>query len=132
MRTGREAYFAPFFEMLNGNYNRRSRHWLMVRHVFVSVVFIFLYLLLSHPQVIFFSSIGFVAWYPATGLVIAMLFGVSPWYALIAGVSDVLASNIFYHQPLASYGSTLGAIGIAGCYGLAAGALRGSLHVDLK
>jgi len=104
----------------------------MARHVFVSVVFILLYLFLSHPQVILFSRLGFVAWYPATGLVIAMLLGVSPWYAVIACVSDALASSIFYHQPVASYGSTFGAVGIAGCYGMAAAALRGSLHIDVK
>jgi hypothetical protein len=53
------------------------------RHALVSISFVLLYLLLNRPEIIFISRIGFVAWFPATGLVMALLLGVSPWYALL-------------------------------------------------
>ena len=56
---------------------------LIIRHAIVSLSFVLLYLLLNRPEVIFISRIGFVAWYPAVGLVMALLLGVSPWYALL-------------------------------------------------
>jgi len=55
---------------------------LIFRHALVSISFVLLYLLLNRPEVIFLSRIGFVAWYPAIGLVMALLLGVSPWYAV--------------------------------------------------
>ena len=108
-------------------YSRR----LIIRHAFLSIAFVLLYLLLNRPEVIFFSRIGFVAWYPAIGLVMALLLGVSPWYAILVCLSDALASRVVYHQPATSFSDTVGAVGIAICYGLAASALRGPLQIDL-
>src|ERR1700687_4693299 len=93
---------------------------LIFRHALVSLSFVLLYLLLNRPEVIFFSRIGFVAWYPAIGLVMALLLGVSPWYALLACLADALTGRIVYAQPTRSFSSTLGAAGIAICYGAAA------------
>ena len=107
-----------------------SRHCI-IRHCLVSLSFMLLYLLLNRPEVIFFSRIGFVAWYPAIGLVMALLLGVSPWYALLACFSDALASKFIYAQPATSFSSTVGAVGIAICYGAAAYVLRGPLQIDL-
>jgi diguanylate cyclase (GGDEF)-like protein/PAS domain S-box-containing protein len=107
-----------------------SRHCI-IRHCLVSLSFTLLYLLLNRPEVIFFSRIGFVAWYPAIGLVMALLLGVSPWYALLACFSDALASKFIYAQPAMSFSSTVGAVGIGICYGAAAYVLRGPLQIDL-
>ena len=63
------------------------------RHALVSISFVLLYLLLNRPEVIFISRIGFVAWYPATGLVMALLLGVSPWYALLVCFADAFAGK---------------------------------------
>jgi diguanylate cyclase (GGDEF)-like protein/PAS domain S-box-containing protein len=104
---------------------------LIIRHALLSLAFVLLYLLLNRPEVIFFSRIGFVAWYPAIGLVMALLLGVSPRYALLVCLSDALASRVVYAQPAMSYGNTIGAVGIAVCYGTAASALRGPLQIDL-
>ncbi len=104
---------------------------LIIRHALLSVAFVLLYLLLNRPEVIFFSRIGFVAWYPAIGLVMALLLGVSPWYAFLVCLSDVLASRIVYAQSAMSYSNTVGTAGIAVCYGVAAYALRGPLQIDL-
>src|ERR1700676_3658097 len=56
----------------------------IIRHAFISLLFTLVYLLLNRPEVVFFSRIGFVAWYPAVGLAMALMLGISPWYALLA------------------------------------------------
>jgi hypothetical protein len=61
------------------------------RYVLVSLSFVLIYLLLNRPEIIFISRIGFTAWYPAIGLVMALLLGVSPWYAMLVCFADVLA-----------------------------------------
>jgi len=73
-----------------------SRHP-FVRHAVVSLSFVLLYVLLSRPEVIFLSRIGFVAWYPAIGVVVALLLGVSPRYALLACIADALAAKVIYN-----------------------------------
>src|SRR5579864_8719776 len=108
---------------------RRRR--LIVCHAIVSVSFILLYLLLNRPEIVFFSRIGFVAWYPAIGLVMALMLGVSPRYAPLVCFSDALAARIIYAQPVMSFGNTVDAVGIAVCYGVAAYVLRGPLQIDL-
>ena len=56
---------------------------LIIRHVILSIAFVVLYLALNQPPVILISQLGSVAWYPATGLVLAVLLGISPWYAIL-------------------------------------------------
>ena len=104
---------------------------LIIRHAIVSVVFLLLYLALNQPSVILISRLGSVAWYPATGLVLALLLGISPWYALLVCVADAMAGALIYHQPLTSFGETVGSAGVAACYGTAAYVLRGPLRIDL-
>jgi diguanylate cyclase (GGDEF)-like protein/PAS domain S-box-containing protein len=104
---------------------------LIIRNALVGVTFVLAYLLLNRPEVIFFSRVGFVAWYPAIGLVMALTLGVSPRYALLAAFSAALAGRIIYSQPVMSFGNTADAVGIAFCYGAAAYALRGPLQIDL-
>jgi diguanylate cyclase (GGDEF)-like protein len=113
-----EIYFMP---------SRR----LIIRHLLISLSFVLLYLLLNRPEVVFFSRIGFVAWYPAVGLMMALMLGISPWYALLACFSAALAGRIIYAQPVMSFGNTVDAVGGAMCYGAAAYVLRGPLKVDL-
>ncbi|MGB8583519.1 MAG: diguanylate cyclase [Candidatus Sulfotelmatobacter sp.] len=102
------------------------------RHAVVSLSFVLLYLLLNRPEIVFFSRIGFVAWYPAVGLTMALMLGISPWYAILACFSVALAGRILYAQPVMSYSSTVDAAGIAACYGAAAYVLRGPLKIDLR
>jgi diguanylate cyclase (GGDEF)-like protein/PAS domain S-box-containing protein len=104
---------------------------LIFRHALVSVSFVLLYLLLNRPEVIFISRIGFVAWYPAIGLVMALLLGVSPWYAVLVCLADALAGKLIYAQPFGSFSSTVGSAGSAACYGAAAYLLRKFLCIDL-
>jgi diguanylate cyclase (GGDEF)-like protein/PAS domain S-box-containing protein len=73
--------------------------------------------------------LGFTTWYPATGLNFALLFGISPWYAILMCCSDFLASALIYHQPLFSW-STLAAVFITTIYATAAVLLRGRFRID--
>lgn len=109
-------------------YSRRT----ITRHSLVSLFFVFLYLLLNRPEVVLFSHIGFVAWYPAIGLVVALMLGVSPWYALLAFFTNALTNVVLYAQPILSFSNTIGAAGIAASYGTAACLLRGPLRLDLE
>src|ERR1700694_4816205 len=85
---------------------RHSRR-LIFRHALISLSFVLLYLLLNRPEVIFFSRIGFVAWYPAIGLVMALLLGVSPRYALLVCLADALAGKIIYGQSAMFFSNTV-------------------------
>ena len=102
----------------------------IIRHVLITLSFVLLYLLLNRPEIVFFSRIGFVAWYPAIGLAMALMLGVSPWYAILVCISVALAGNVMYEQPVLSFSGTVDAAGIAGCYGAAAYLLRGPLQID--
>jgi len=103
---------------------------LIIRHALFSVAFLLFYLLLNRPDVIFLSHLGFTAWYPATGLVLFAVLGISPWYAILVFLADAIAGAWFYHQPMSTFGETLGAAGFAACYGAAAIVLRGPLRID--
>src|SRR5580704_8084626 len=104
---------------------------LIIRHATLSIVFVLLYLALNQPSVILISQLGSVAWYPATGLVLAIVLGISPWYAVLVCFSDALAGALIYHQSLLSFGETVGSVGVAACYCTAAYILRGPLQIDL-
>ena len=103
----------------------------IVRHALLSLAFVVVFLFLNRPEVIVISRLGSVVWYPATGLVLALLLGISPWYAFLVCISDALAGMLIYHQPLQSFSGTIGAAGVAGFYAFAAYVLRGPLRIDL-
>ena len=105
---------------------------LIIRHAIVSLSFVLLYLLLNRPEVIFISRIGFVAWYPAIGLVMALLLGVSPWYAPLVFLADALTGRVIYAQPVMSYSGIVGSLGSALSYGAASYVLRRSFRIDLE
>src|ERR1700721_4069958 len=89
----------------------------ILRYVPVSLLFVLIYLLLNRPEVIFISRIGFTAWYPAIGLVMALLLGVGPWYAMLVCFADVFAGKGIYGQPLLSFSSIVGGVAWAACFG---------------
>lgn len=103
---------------------------LILRHGLLSLSFVILFLLLNRPEVIVVSRLGYVVWYPAAGLVFALMLGISPWYAPLVCISGTLAGKLFYNQPLATFGQTIGTVGSAGFYAAAAYILRGPLKID--
>jgi len=90
------------------------------------------YLLLNRPEIIMVAHLGFTAWYPATGLVIAVMLAISPWYALLAALAGSLSAVLVYHAPMTSTSVTVAPlVGIA-FYALAAYVLRGPFPIDLR
>lgn len=103
----------------------------LIRHFLLSVSFVALFLILNRPEVIVISRLGSVVWYPATGLVLALMLGVSPWYAFLVCFADALAGILIYNQPIMSYSGTIGSASVAGFYAVAAYVLRGPLRIDI-
>jgi diguanylate cyclase (GGDEF)-like protein/PAS domain S-box-containing protein len=103
---------------------------LFARHAFLSLSFVLVVLLLNRPEVIVIERLGSTVWYPATGVVVALMLMISPWYGLPGGLSVALAGILFYNQPLLSWSGTLGAIAFGAAYAMAACALRGPLQID--
>ena len=116
----------------------QSDHWTSIdaRSIFhralISASFLIAFLLLNRPEVIVLSQLGAVVWYPAAGLCLALLLGVSPWYAILVAIANSIAGNQIYGQPLLSYGETVGAITMGAAYGAAAYVLRDVLKIDLS
>ncbi len=103
---------------------------LIIRHVLLAIGFLALSLLLTRPEVIVVNRLGYVVWYPATGVALALMLGISPWYAPLVFLSGALAGKFFYNQPIATYGETIGAIVGTGFYAAAAYVLRDRLKID--
>src|SRR3984885_106082 len=102
----------------------------IVRHAALSVCFFTLYLLLNRSDILMETQLGFTLWYPATGLGLALMLGVSPWYVLLVCLAGVASDALIYHQPLASWSESIVSAGPAAIYAGAAIALRGSLRID--
>src|ERR1035438_4563805 len=107
-------------------------HRAIFRHLLLSVAFVLVFLLLNRPEVIVISHLGAVVWYPAAGLVLALMLGVSPWYAFLVGFSGALAGILIYDQSIVTFSGTIGSLGVAVLYAAAAWVLRGPLKIDLQ
>jgi diguanylate cyclase (GGDEF)-like protein/PAS domain S-box-containing protein len=103
---------------------------LWLRRGILSGAFVLLYLALNRPEILLLSKLGFTTWYPATGLVFALLLGVSPWYALLVILANSLANTAIYHQPLVSWGGLAAPMCETGFYTVAAILLRGRLQIN--
>jgi diguanylate cyclase (GGDEF)-like protein/PAS domain S-box-containing protein len=101
----------------------------MIRHALLALAFLSVYLVLALPGTVFISHLGITAWYPANGLVFALLLEAGPWYAALVALADALAGAVIYHQPLLSFGETIGAVSLAVVYTLGAIILRGPLKI---
>jgi signal transduction histidine kinase/CheY-like chemotaxis protein len=104
---------------------------IILRHVLLALGFVTVFLLLNRPEVIVISRLGAVVWYPATGLTLALLLGISPSYAFLTAFSGALAGILIYDLPLSTFSQTIATIGISASYAAAAYALRGPLRIDL-
>jgi len=100
------------------------------RHAILAVALLSLYLFLNLPEIILISNLGFTAWYPAVGLVFAVMLGVSPGYLPVVILGDILASLIIYHQPIYSWSVIPAAILGASIYAVAAYVLKHKIKID--
>jgi diguanylate cyclase (GGDEF)-like protein/PAS domain S-box-containing protein len=103
---------------------------LIARNVLVACALIVVYLLLSRPEVILISNLGFTAWYPAVGLVFAVMLGLSPRYMPLFVVADALSSLIIYHQSGRSWGVLPAALFGTTAYAIAAQLLQSKVKID--
>lgn len=105
---------------------------LLFRRILISVFFVLFFFLLNQPSILMMSKLGFTAWYPATGLMFALLLGVSPLYLPLAALTEILSGVLFYHQPLISWTSLVAPVIGTGSYAVAAYLLRGRVKIDLR
>ncbi|HXM94275.1 MAG TPA: diguanylate cyclase [Candidatus Dormibacteraeota bacterium] len=105
-------------------------HRVIARHAIFSLAVILVYLLLNRPEVIMVSHFGFTVWYPATGLILAVMLGISPWYFPLTVFASALAGAVIYHQPVLSWSGMVAPVLGSGCYAIAASLLRGPLKID--
>ncbi len=105
--------------------------YVFVRHAIFCVIVVLLYLLLNRPEVILLSQLGYSVWYPATGLILAVMVGISPWYFPLTVLAGALAGVVIYHQPLLSWSGLATPLLGSGSYAVAAYLLRGPLKIDL-
>ena len=101
------------------------------RHAIFSLAVVLVYLLLNRPEVIMVSQLGFTVWFPATGLILAVMLGVSPWYFPLTVFASALAGAVVYHQPVLSWSGMVAPVLGSGSYAIAASLLRGPLKIDL-
>jgi diguanylate cyclase (GGDEF)-like protein/PAS domain S-box-containing protein len=91
-----------------------------------------MYLLLNLPKIIMVSQLGFTVWFPATGLILAVMLGISPWYFPLTVFASALAGAVIYHQPVLSWSGMVATVLGSGSYAIAASLLRGPLKIDLE
>lgn len=103
----------------------------VVRHFTLSVCFFALYCLLNRSDILMETQTGFTVWYPPTGLALALMLAISPWYAFLVCVAGATSQALLYHQPLVSWTEIFGTIAVAGTYAAASIVLRGPLRIDL-
>jgi len=107
-----------------------SWQWSFVRQATLAVCFVALYFLLTLSNVILVDRLGANVWYPALGLGFALMVGLSPAYAPLIMLVDVIASVRNYHQPMTAWATILGTPVNTAIYAVAAAILRSSAHFD--
>ena len=121
----------------NGNYvvSRkvlRLQNSTRARRVCVAVVFVALYVVLDRSTVFFQMWTGVSAWYPPSGLSLAMLIGFGSSYVPLVMLGGAIAGVVNYHQSLLSF-NTIGAnLVVSGGYWAAAFVLRKVLKIDWR
>ena len=116
------------FEMVRRDSAGRSV--LFGRHAILAIALLSLYLFLNRPEIILISNLGFTAWYPALGLIFAVMLGVSPGYLPVVILGDILASLIIYHQPIYSWSVIPAAVLGTSIYAVAAYILKHKIKID--
>lgn len=116
------------FEMVRRDSAGRSARF--GRHAILAIALLSLYLFLNRPEIILISNLGFTAWYPAVGLLFAVMLGVSPGYLPVVILGDILASVIIYHQSIYSWSVIPAAILGTSTYAVAAYVLKYKIKID--
>jgi integral membrane sensor domain MASE1 len=102
-----------------------------LRRLLLWALIILVYVLLDRSMVAFQMWSSVSAWYPPTGLSLALMAGLGPQYAVLVFVAAVLSSFLNYHISMLAWSASVGSLSIAGGYGLAASFLRRGVRINL-
>jgi integral membrane sensor domain MASE1 len=102
-----------------------------LRRYLVCVVFVIVYLAADRSTV-FLQRTGISAWYPPTGIALALLLGLGVRYAPLYVLAGLLAGEVNYHQAIFTYTFLLGDPLIFGTYTLAAKLVRDVFKIDWR
>jgi PAS domain S-box-containing protein len=103
-----------------------------VRRFCVAFVFVLLYVLLDRSTTYFQIWVGISAWYPPSGLALAMLIGFGSGYVPLVIVSGVISSVVNYHFQVFTFTFIGGNLAVSGGYWAAAFLLRRVLRIDWR
>lgn len=107
----------------------REKRW-KVRRFLVGVCFVVAYVLLDRTTVSYQIWSEISAWYPPTGLALAVLIGLGWRYAPVILVAECIASIGNYHLPVRSYSFLIGNIEFIVVYTAASLVLRRVVKMD--
>lgn len=105
---------------------------LILRNAIFSVLFVALYFLLDGSDILLESHLGFAIWYPPIGIAVPLLLGLSPWYAPLICLAEVISGRVIYHQSFLSWTEIVTPISVASWYAAAAYVLRKRVRIDVE
>jgi PAS domain S-box-containing protein len=117
---------------LNSKKHPESDRVFALRKYLLCVVFVFVYLAADRSTVFLQIWSGISAWYPPTGIALALLLGLGVRYAPLYVLAGILAGRVNYHQAIFTYTFVLGDPLIFGTYTLAAKLLRDVFKIDWR
>jgi len=103
-----------------------------LRRDLVCVVFVIIYLATDRSTVFLQIWSGISAWYPPTGIALALLLGLGLRYAPLYVFAGLLAGKVNYRQAIFTYAFLLGDPLIFGTYTLTAKLLRDVFKIDWR
>jgi PAS domain S-box-containing protein len=103
-----------------------------LRRYLLCVVFVIVYLAADRSTVFLQIWSGISAWYPPTGIALALLLGLGVRYAPLYVLAGLLAGRVNYHQAFFTYTFVLGDPLIFGTYTLTAKLLRDVFKIDWR
>lgn len=121
---GEDAHHKPAGGQLTPDTRR------MLRQLFVAVCFVIMHVLLDRSTIPLQIWNEISAWYPPTGLALAVLIAFGPRYALPILIAENIASILNYHLPVYSFSFLVGNIEFVATYTSAALILRNVVKID--
>ncbi len=103
-----------------------------LRQLLVAVCFVVVYVLVDRTTVSFQIWAEISAWYPPTGMALAVLIGFGWRYAPAILIAECIASTVNYHLPVRSYSFLVGNVEFIVVYTMAAVVLRGVVKIDWR
>ena len=104
----------------------------MLRQLLVAVCFVIAHVLLDRSTIPLQIWNEISAWYPPTGLALAVLIAFGPRYVFPILIAETIASILNYHLPVYSFSFLVGNIEFAATYTSAALILRNVVKIDLQ